>query len=214
MVPTLPDLAACTHAPAPVSLWRGVSNLEVRELLERGGTLIAPTSLSTDRAMAIRTAIDCHGRRLAYPPTLLRIRSAGASGGAMAAVNIGFLSLFPHEAEYLLPPGVYLHCAAGEAEVLPMGDPDGGGGLVQVELRPIPLRGAWVPVEHNVQRALAAHAESGGGKGLTPRMSTPRMTTPRAGSAGYVAPSPRGRGGLLTPRQAAAAAPEAGGGLW
>ena len=218
-----PPLLPPPPPPRTIDLWRGVSNMEVtEELLERGGTLIAPTSLSTDRSMAIETACACHSRRNGFPPCLLKIKSGGAtSGEAMAAVDIRFLSLYPLEAQYLLPPGVHLHCQLGEAEIfeeeLESGEP--GPLLVQLELVPTPLKGAWVPREHEVQRALAIHAESGG-KLLTPRGGG-ALSTPRAGAGGLgglMSPrlsTPRGGLGLSTPRQGAAApSAEPAVGLW
>ena len=106
-------------------------------------------------------------------------------------------------------------------EELESGEP--GPLLVQLELVPSPLKGAWVPREHEVQRALAIHAESGG-KLLTPRGGGV-LSTPRGGAGGVLnglggmmsprMTTPRGGLGLSTPRQGAAApsaAPAVG--LW
>ena len=227
--PRVPPMAAAAPvstaaAPPVLSLWRGVSNMDVTsEVLERGGTIIAPTSLSTNRAMAVEMAVACHSSRNAFPPCLLKIRSGGAAGEAMSAVDVRFLSLYPREAQYLLPPGVHLHCARGEAELL-TNEADGGAvrpdgtvvPLVQVELVPTPLKGAWVPGEHEMQRALAAHAESGG-KMLTPRggLATPRgagmLATPRCGLA---SPRRAAMHGPMTMTPRGAAPTEPAGGLW
>ena len=81
--------------------------------------------------------------------------------------------------------------------MLETGEP--GPLLVQLELVPTPLKGAWVPSEHEVHRKLQQYAENGGaGKtsgGLTPRGLTPRGLTPRGACGGILG------GGLISPRR-------------
>jgi hypothetical protein len=162
-----------------LELWRGVSNLEVtRELLTRGGTLIAPTAFSTSVSLAKSNAAAFHAPKLPYPPTLLKVSMADAAAG-MAACDVRFLSCFPREAMFLLPPGTYLHCPTGDVHMLPA-DGTHPCSFVQIDLVPTPLKGAWVPAADPI----APPSRMGGaGGGLTPR--TPRaggVATPRGAS--------------------------------
>ena len=213
--------AAEDDDPGP-TLWRGVSNLEVStELLQRGGTIIAPTAFSTSSSVAKESAAGSHHMDFPFPPAILKVRMEGG----MTACDVRFLSCFPREAMYLLPPGTYLHCAGNDPkpkeewdglelglEALPPEEPYGHG-FVQVVLNAIPLKGAWVPpTDPTTPRRLSGGGLAtprGGGGGITPRRLGLAMT-PR-GSA-----TPRGVVSLGMPLQQADGAKkeEEAVGLW
>ena len=124
--------AAEDDDPGP-TLWRGVSNLEVStELLQRGGTIIAPTAFSTSSSVAKESAAGSHHMDFPFPPAILKVRMEGG----MTACDVRFLSCFPREAMYLLPPGTYLHCAGNDPK--PKEEWDG----LELGLRGAAARGA------------------------------------------------------------------------
>jgi hypothetical protein len=190
----LQHAAVESGATVESTLWRGVSNMEVTdELLERGGTIIAPTSFSRDLEMAKDNAAAHHAPKNLFPPCILKIRSGSGDGEALAAVDVRWCSCYPREAEYLLPPGVYLHCPnGGQNEVL---EPRGKHGpFVQIELVPTPLKGAWVPAVVQMQQHRVV---SGAGGSRTPRgrgLCTPRASSSPLGYGGEIATGGRGYG--------------------
>ena len=57
---------------------------------------------------------------------------AGADSGGLAACDVRFLSCFPREAMYLLPPGTYLHSPSGDIDAVADDGPHGG-----IAIRPL-----------------------------------------------------------------------------
>jgi len=83
----------------PLDLWRGLRDRRVpSELMERGGTEIAPMSTTPDIGTAIRYAVSA-------VPLLLKLRT---SNFVERGVSLAFLSVFPEETEVCFPPLTYL----------------------------------------------------------------------------------------------------------
>ena len=88
-------------ACAQVSLYRGIANAEARaEFLKRGGTEVAPMSTTSDVRVAMQYALKDSTSSL-----LIRLDTKSAM---QRGADIRFLSAFPGEKEYLLPPLTYL----------------------------------------------------------------------------------------------------------
>ena len=87
---------------------RGLKDVEMqRAFLRDGGTELAPMSTTSDLEVALRYSRSDHS-------VLLRLRTKSAME---RGADIRYLSVFPHEREYLYPPLVYLQPAAAPETV-------------------------------------------------------------------------------------------------
>jgi len=83
-------------------LYRGLRNIAVPEnFLEYGGTERAPMSSSSDRDVALKFALSGD----AVSSLLLTIE---ADNFMCCGADVNFVSVFPVEAEFLYPPGMFL----------------------------------------------------------------------------------------------------------
>ena len=80
-------------------LYRGLKNVEAKdEFLQRGGTELAPMSTTRSLEVALKYSQSAQS-------VLFRLRT---SNSMERGADIGFLSAFPGEEEYLYPPLTYL----------------------------------------------------------------------------------------------------------
>ena len=83
-----------------LDLYRGMSNVVFEsDFMSKGGTELAPMSTTKDLAMAIEFSSE--GAR----SVLLRVRTTGFMN---RGAQLGWLSVFPFEVEYLYPPATFL----------------------------------------------------------------------------------------------------------
>ena len=81
-------------------LYRGMSNVEIEsDFLSKGGTELAP--MSTTEKMAIAIKFSSEGTHA----VLLRVRTTGFMN---LGAQLGWLSVYPFEVEYLYPPATFL----------------------------------------------------------------------------------------------------------
>ena len=84
----------------PLDLYRGMSNVVFEsEFMSKGGTELAPMSTTKDMAMAIKFLSE------GFRSVLLRVRTTGFMN---RGAQLGWLSVFPFEVEYLYPPATFL----------------------------------------------------------------------------------------------------------
>lgn len=96
-------------ANASVDLFRGMSNVSVTDrFITEGGTELAPMSATASITTALEYAASQHSGVVLR----LRTRSSMERGA-----DISFLSAFPHEKEFLLPPLVYLQARRNQNNV-------------------------------------------------------------------------------------------------
>ena len=90
-----------------VNLYRGMANVEAKaEFLRKGGTEVAPMSTTSDLNVAVQYAL--RGSQIGI---LLRLKTTSAM---QRGADIRFLSAYPGEKEYLLPPLTYLEPKGSE----------------------------------------------------------------------------------------------------
>ena len=98
-------------AQQPVTLWRGLRDLQVGADFT-GGTELGCMSTSASAEVAMRYALEGCATRIVC---LFRLQTASfMERGA----DLAFLSAFPDEAEYLYPPSTYLRVLHGRRECL------------------------------------------------------------------------------------------------
>ena len=135
--------AVGSSAPTETILWRGISNMGDSELRQRGSTEVALLSASKNRALAMEYAqrigrmSEGKEKEQARSPTrsppkggstepkdpgeekpkasmlLLKLK---ADEAGLCGADISFCSVFPHEHEFVYPPGTYLQSKSDHDE--------------------------------------------------------------------------------------------------
>jgi hypothetical protein len=111
--------AFAESAESKFDLFRGMSHVELEsEFLKKGGTELAPMSTTKDMALAIK--FSSGGAR----SVLLRVRTTGFMN---LGAQLGWLSVYPFEVEYLYPPATFLKILRNKPWVIQI-----GGAIVRV----------------------------------------------------------------------------------